>query len=151
MDSVGLVARLLAAAADGALVVGAHRVDVAFEGEGPLEALIAEKLADLARPAFAHPLSQLHVANLVAGFFLDFEQVPVALIPFKVCSEGGGGAGEGFEDRGAAVLLALELLEAALAVGGDLADGGIFGGKGLDLVLELSDVCLDTVTWGEEE
>ena len=60
MDSVGLVglvARLLAAAADGALVVGAHGVDVALEGEGPLEALIAEKLADLAWPAFAHPFS----------------------------------------------------------------------------------------------
>ena len=53
-----------------------------------------------------------------------------------------GGAGERVEDLEAAVLL---------AVGGDLADGGIFGGKGLDLVLELGDVGLDTVTWGEEE
>ena len=75
---------------------------------------------------------------------VDFEQVPVALSPDKVSSEGGGGAGEGVEDLGAAVLL-------ALAVGGDLADCGIFGGKDLDLVLELGGGGLDTVTWGEEE
>ena len=118
MDGVGLVARLLAAAADGALVGGgAHGVDVALEGEGPLEALIAEKLADLVWPAFAHPFSQMHVARLVAVFFVDFEQVPVALSSNKVSSEGSGGAGEGVEDLEAAALLVLELLEAALAVG----------------------------------
>ena len=118
MNGVGLVARLLVAAADGALVRGgAHGVDVALEGEGPLEALIAEKLANLARPALAYPFSQMHVARLVIVFFVDFEQVLVALSSNKVSSEGRDDAVEGFEDLEAAALLVLELLEAVLAVG----------------------------------
>ena len=143
MDGVGLVARLLAAAADGALVGGgAHGVDVALEGEGPLEALVAKKLADLARPALAYPFSQMHVARLVFVFFVDFEQVPVALSSNKVSSEGGGGAGKGVKDLEAAALLVLELIEAALAVGGDHADCGIFLLESLVVSSELLDGCL---------
>ena len=129
VDDDGLVAGHSAAAADGALVgVGAHEVDGGLAGEGPLEALVAEKLADLARPALAHPFSQLHVANPVAGLVVDVVQAPVAFIVHEVCSEGAGDAGERVEDLVAAALLALKLVDAALAVGGDLADGGIFLG-----------------------
>ena len=61
-------------------------------------------------------------------------EVGVATLVDEVCSESGGGAGEGVEDLGAAVLLALELLEAALTVavrvdGGDGGPGAVtYGG-----------------------
>ena len=137
-DGLDPVAGVPLAASGGGVVVGvAHGRDGRTEGEDPLEGLAAEDLGDFAGPLGAHPVPQAPVAVVVPVRLVEVLEGGVAAPVDEVVAEHGGDAGEGVEDLEAAALLALEILDAALAVGGDLADGGILAGEGVVVGREL--------------